>query len=397
MSETHESSILEYADRNIIDIMKDNMLSEKILNEDYTKFLKDQIKAYMIELSHKNEQITSLIKLFEKNVNKTNMYVETMPKSSVRNVECDNDLQLIGNNSKVVNNNEVTDNHAPEYWDNNSNEEHENIDCNNFIVDRKWITERKKKRNDVVLHNTFTPLSFQPIMDDENNGDNDASDYSGDNVSHVQAATKPKKKSNVYVNQNPERDTKRYHNAKTIPGNSTYGDIVKDGKKVCILSDSICKRIILPKFNEHLRKKRAYKKCFDGANTKGLLHFASYVLENDKPDIVIINVGGNNMSKDKPIIVADDIMDIVHLCKMQGVEQTFVSGVTPKHGFQTKINELNRLLEGKQNESDFIYIDNTNILSSEHLWRDRVHLNDSGIAKLADNFITALNNDRYSG
>ena len=55
MSETHESSILEYADRNIIGIMKDNMLSEKILNEDYTKFLKDQIKAYMIELSHKND------------------------------------------------------------------------------------------------------------------------------------------------------------------------------------------------------------------------------------------------------------------------------------------------------------------------------------------------------
>ena len=68
-------------------------------------------------------------------------------------------------------------------------------------MDRKWITERKKKRNAVVLHNTFTP-SFQPIMDDENNGDNDASDYSGDNdasdysgdnVSRVQAATKPKK------------------------------------------------------------------------------------------------------------------------------------------------------------------------------------------------------------
>ena len=60
MSETNESSILEYADRNIIDIIKDNMLSEKILNENYTKFLKDQIKAYIIELSHKNEQITRL-------------------------------------------------------------------------------------------------------------------------------------------------------------------------------------------------------------------------------------------------------------------------------------------------------------------------------------------------
>ena len=70
MSETHESSILEYAERNI---MMDNMLSDKILNEDYIKFLKDQINAYMIELSHKNEQIISLIKLFEKNVNKTNM------------------------------------------------------------------------------------------------------------------------------------------------------------------------------------------------------------------------------------------------------------------------------------------------------------------------------------
>ena len=50
----------------------------------------------------------------------------------------------------------------------------------------------------MTLHNTFTPSSFQPIMDDENvdndasdySGDNDASDYSGDNVSHVQAATR---------------------------------------------------------------------------------------------------------------------------------------------------------------------------------------------------------------
>ena len=105
---------------------------------------------------------------------------------------------------------------------------------------------------------------------------------------------------------------------------------------MCILSDSICKHIKLPEFNKQLNNKKAYKRCFDGGDTKALLHFALYVLENDKPDIVIINVGSNNMRKDKPVTVAEDIITLVDLCKKQGVGQTFVSAVTRDTDFKQR-------------------------------------------------------------
>ena len=71
-----ETGILENDDRSIIDMMKDNMLREKIRNQDYIKFLKEQVHIFTIDLSHKNEQISSLIKLIDKNVKRVHM--ETM-------------------------------------------------------------------------------------------------------------------------------------------------------------------------------------------------------------------------------------------------------------------------------------------------------------------------------
>ena len=41
--------------------------------------------------------------------------------------------------------------------------------------------------------------------------------------------------------------------------------------------------------------------------------------------------------------------------------QIFVSGVTPRYGCQTKINELNSMLDIKQVESNYRFIKNENI------------------------------------
>ena len=78
-------------------------------------------------------------------------------------------------------------------------------------------------------------MSFQHVLEDINV--NDVIDYGyndGDNnsVAHVRpAVTKPNRQSNVSINEYPERDTIQYYNAKTVPGNSAYGSMVKDGKK----------------------------------------------------------------------------------------------------------------------------------------------------------------------
>ena len=172
--------------------------------------------------------------------------------------------------------------------------------------------------------------------------------------------------------------------------------MIKDGKSVCILSDSICKRIKINELNKYIKNKKAYKRCFDGADTKALLHYAIHTLKKNKPDIVILNIGSNNMRKDKPTSIADDIINIVSLCKSYGVKEIFVSGVTPRYGCQTKINELNSMLGIKQVESNYRFIKNENIMPTSHLWREKVHLNECGLTILVNNFINILNDDTYS-
>ena len=49
-----ETDILESNERSIIDMMKENMLMEKTMNQEYIKFLKEQVHIFKIELSHKN-------------------------------------------------------------------------------------------------------------------------------------------------------------------------------------------------------------------------------------------------------------------------------------------------------------------------------------------------------
>ena len=116
--------------------------------------------------------------------------------------------------------------------------------------------------------------------------------------------------------------------------------------------------------------------------------YAIHTLTNNKPNILIINIGSNNMR--------NEIIKIVTLCKSYGVNEILVSGVTPRHGCQTKIDELNTILEIKQDEFNYRFIKNENIMPALHLRRDKVHLNEYGLNVLANNFINILHDDRYS-
>ena len=98
MSRSSESSMQEIAERSIIDILKYNMLNKRSRNEEYRNFLKGQIENYTVEISHKNKQISSLLKLLEKTILEHQM--ETIPQNTnfeyvQRNHEkCRNDAQL---------------------------------------------------------------------------------------------------------------------------------------------------------------------------------------------------------------------------------------------------------------------------------------------------------------
>ena len=90
------------------------------------------------------------------------------------------------------------------------------------------------------------------------------------------------------------------------------------------------------------------------------------------------------------------LITLVTLCKSYGVNEILVSGVTPRHRCQTKINEFNTILEIKQDEFNYCFIKNENIMPALHLWCDNVHLNEYGLNLLVNNVINILNDDRYS-
>ena len=175
---------------------------------------------------------------------------------------------------------------------------------------------------------------------------------------------------------------------KTVPGNSSYLYLTKSGKKICILSDSICKGINMRELNYYINKGYAYRKTFEGAKSHELAHYCILTLLNDKPDIVIINIDLNNLES---INIIGNIVNIIDICKSYGVNKVYVAGLTYRENHQKKVCEVNDFLRHWQFTNDFKYIDNDKI-GKVHLWNDRIHLNKSGTIILANNFIGALNN-----
>ena len=49
------------------------------------------------------------------------------------------------------------------------------------------------------------------------------------------------------------------------------------------------------------------------------------------------------------------------------------------------------MLRRNANIADYIFTDNSEIKNEEHLWKDDIHLNNNGLAILAQDFINAIN------
>ena len=130
---------------------------------------------------------------------------------------------------------------------------------------------------------------------------------------------------------------------------------------------------------------------YPGGQPKQLLHYCTFTLEKDNPDVVIINVGTNSLGRDDPVTIANDIFNIVNTCRSFGVNQVYVSAITYRPDFIKEIKEINDILYANNNIYGYNFISNNNITHS-HLWRDNIHLNDSGTNMLSSNFIYAINN-----
>ena len=83
---------------------------------------------------------------------------------------------------------------------------------------------------------------------------------------------------------------------KTVPGNTTYSGIITKGRKVKIFGTSMVKGIRNKEFNFYLERCHAELKSYPEATAKELKHNIQFPIKIDKPDIVVIHPGCNDIS-----------------------------------------------------------------------------------------------------
>ena len=137
-------------------------------------------------------------------------------------------------------------------------------------------------------------------------------------------------------------------------------------------------------------------KSFPGATIKQLHHYSLPTLQDEKPEVVIIHVGindllSNNVNRTPEKQMADEIISIGNTCVNNGVEKVLISSLIFCQRVEwERVERINKLLKEKCEISGFIYIEN-NEISSRHLWRDGIHTTDGGKTILANNYIDSLN------
>ena len=278
-----------------------------------TQLLKEEFVHLKSEITHKNMLIENrMIELYNKN-NKSKL--ECSPsfntsRSSTASPSSNNLNSIVTHNL----NNKTSDSGN---W--------------KTVKNGNKLIPRTPDPTDITLHNIRTL-----ITDENSDFDNEFDDnIVTKNHNNSQVNCNPiYTRRTVVVNQKPENDKLDYKNPTHVPGNSNYANLTKSGKKILILTDSICGRIRMKEFNVYVRNGYAYRKAFPGATPKELAHYCIPTLLEDKPDIVIINAGTDSLNKNDLFEIADDISNIPNSLEILK---------------KLKLNNVNRLVIGHLN------------------------------------------------
>ena len=181
-----------------------------------------------------------------------------------------------------------------------------------------------------------------------------------------------------------------------VPGNRQYSSITRYGRKVIVVGDSHLINIKRRLFNDSLINGKGYIKCYKGAKAEDLNYHIMPSLLREKPDIVLINIGSNDINFKNLTIdlcdLAQQIIDLGFLCKQYGVKEVIISSIIPKKSVRLTclIRELNEKLKNLCEKNQMFFLSNDNIDSSQ-ICNDGIHLTDTGVNMLADNLVDYLN------
>jgi len=200
--------------------------------------------------------------------------------------------------------------------------------------------------------------------------------------------------SNV-IDEYPERQIYRSLSPPLLPGNTSYRDVVKHGikDKICILGTSMVKGINMKFINNQLNNAFAKLRPFPGATIRQLHHYVLPTLTDDTPDTLILHAGCNDIN-DRNMLsetIASNIISLAKICRQNGVNEVVISSLIVRRNYHLnkKVKEVNKLLFEKCKGEGMCFINNDKIDLS-NLWKDGLHLVESGKDILSSNFLDFL-------
>ena len=170
----------------------------------------------------------------------------------------------------------------------------------------------------------------------------------------------------------------------------------KRKKQIVIFGDSIPRGIRLHEFNYWLHKGHAHLNSFPGGTSKELLYYVEPTLKSKTFDAALLHVGVNDLLNDESQYSVHNLLDnlkqIGLKCKSAGVTRILISGiVVNKKLTSAYTSRVNQRISNMCRDNSFVFIDDNNIPTS-CLFRDGLHLLETGNRVLANNFIDNLNN-----
>ena len=215
------------------------------------------------------------------------------------------------------------------------------------------------------------------------------------NVKYINS--KNNKRPNVCITETYLKNHQVKTTKKIVPGNRSYAETTTYGRKVLFIGDSHVNQINRHKLNYSFSKRaKCILKPFSGAKIEDLEHYIIPNLQQQKPDIVVIYVGSNNVSYNNldgdARLLAANVIKIGKKCIEYGVAHVVISGIFVKVSIRLSafIRKVNDELCELCSTNNFHFVSNDHIIR-KHLCGDGVHLSDLGTNIFAGNIVNYLN------
>ena len=244
------------SDRSMVDIIKENMIQEKIWNDNIQTLLKDQIKFLKSELLWKNDLINNLVINRSKSKNDENLSTPPTERKVENSFNIKSSWDISPSNSDINENKSILQCNpaiTAEIVDSPAFSPKWNLINTHGFLSR---SQGNKDSNVIGTTNRFESLVVDECSIDDND-DNDDIRFTKCCSGNFPQNRRPQ----VVIDKFPERNV----NPKLVPVNSSYASIAKKDRKILILADSIPSRIKMKEFNYWINNCHTIRKCFFGA------------------------------------------------------------------------------------------------------------------------------------